>query len=289
MPKVSVVLSVYNGAETLADALETTLGQSCGDFELLAIDDGSTDESLAILNRYAQRDPRVHVFRNAGNRGVANSLNTIIPTARGEYIMLTDADDLNLSDRLERQLSVMETHPEIGVVSCFVDFLFSSEADERSRAVLTQLERTRRALADTPEQIPHTLVTRNVLYHGEVMYRKQLWMEVGGYRPELSMVEDYDLWLRMIGKTAFHIVPRTLYIRRYGTSNVSHTFGGLQQFTSDLAVECYWRRAAGQADTEYARAQLVSYLQAHGLTGHFARYLDWAEADTTAIAGAKEV
>jgi len=282
MPKVSIVLSVYNGTATLADALETALGQTFPDFELLAVDDGSTDDSLSILSRYAQRDPRVRIIQNEYNVGVANSLNRGIQMARGEYIMRMDADDLNLADRLERQLNVMESRPQIGVVSCFVDFLFDYEADEETRAVQARLERMRRDLAITPEKIPDVLPNQNVLYHGEVMYRKQLWIEVGGYRPELSMVEDYDLWLRMIGRTAFHIVPQTLYIRRYGKANVSHAFSGLQKFASDLAVESYWRRAAGQEDTEYVRAQLLDYLEAHGLSDRFGQHFNRPISSTVA-------
>lgn len=270
MPKVSIILSVYNGAATLADALETTLYQTFQDFELIAVDDGSTDDTLALLHQYARRDRRIHILQNERNLGVANSLNRGVRAARGEYIMRMDADDLNLADRLERQVDILETHPQIGLVSCYADLLFSPEKDAALRAYLWEWERWRRRIAHVPSKISEVLPRRCTFHHGEVVYRKQIWMEVGGYRPVFAFAEDYDLWLRMLGRTSFYIVPQTLYIRRYDSSSTSSVSSDLHRLFGRLARECYQLRAAGSDDSEHAHARALQLLEMHGVAEQLA-------------------
>jgi GT2 family glycosyltransferase len=274
MPKVSIVLSVYNGASTLADALETALIQSWEDWELIAINDGSTDDSPALLTHYAERDGRVRLLHHRHNRGLAHALNHGVHAAQGEYIMRMDHDDLNLRDRMKLQLELMETHRDVGVASCFVDPLFSTDVSPTDRAFLLAWELTRRPLAATPDRIPALLPSRCVFHHGEVMFRKQVWIEAGGYRPELTLAEDYDLWLRLVGRTKFRILPQTLYLRRFGAGNSTHLLANMHHFASGLARRCFELRHAGHDDTTYARTQMQTFLRQHGLTERFSHLWD---------------
>ena len=274
MVKASFVLSVFNGAETLADALESALTQTMTNFELIAIDDGSTDESLAILNQYASIDDRVKVLRNSSNIGIVNSLNRAIDTVRSLYIARLDHDDINVSTRLEQQIEILDNHPEIGVVSCYVDMLFTQDVPISKRHGIEAFESHRRILAQDQEKLDLALLENNIFHHGEVMYRKELWKQVGGYRPFLTMAEDYDLWLHMSTYTKFHIIPQTLYIRRFGKSNETIQYPHMMHFVAKLARKCHDLRLAHQDDADYARSQFTSFLEQNNLLHKFAHYVD---------------
>jgi glycosyltransferase involved in cell wall biosynthesis len=214
------------------------------------IDDGSTDGFFDLLQFYASRDNRIMLIQNRYSIGLANSLDKAIQTAKGKYIMCMGQDDLNISDRLEQQITEMSIHPEVGCVSCFVDALFQFDTPQETRTGVALFEQQRRQLAVQPQRIPEILPLHNVFHHGEVIFRKQLWEQVGGYRAAFVMSENYDLWLRMIGHTSFAIISHTLYIRRFGKKNSSAVYSSLQEFTAQLARECYQLRCRGSDDID---------------------------------------
>src|SRR5258705_775698 len=113
-PQVSVLLPVWNGERHLAAAIESVLGQSFTDFELLIVDDGSTDGSAALIRRYG--DERIRLFENEKNLGVTRSLNLGLAQARGRYVARMDADDLSAPERLARQVAFLDSHPEVALV-----------------------------------------------------------------------------------------------------------------------------------------------------------------------------
>ena len=117
-PEISVIMSVYNGEEYVAEAVESILNQTFSDFELIVIDDCSTDTTGEILKRLAERDERVKVHPNEVNLRLPSSLNKAISLARGRYIARMDADDIALPERLERQYAFMEAHPNVALSSC---------------------------------------------------------------------------------------------------------------------------------------------------------------------------
>lgn len=278
MPTVSIVLSVYNGENYCADALESALSQTFTDFELIVIDDGSTDCSIDILNDYAKRDNRVQILQNECNRGLSYSLNKAIGITKGTYIMRMDQDDINLSKRLECQMDVLKENPKVGLVSCFVDALYDSNADNEIRTGVAQFESRRRHLVTNKEEISEVLPYYNVFHHGEVFFRKYLWEKLGGYRPEFTMSEDYDFWLRMIGHTFFYILPKTLYIRRFGKKNSSSVYSNLQEFTAKLARQCYHLRIIGEDDLIYARNEFLQYLKENDLLRLFSDHISKIES-----------
>src|ERR1700722_2036753 len=114
-PRLSVLMPVFNGGRFLAAAVESILKQSLRDFELIAIDDGSTDQSASLLSQLAGSDDRIRVIRQA-NAGIVTALNRALELARGEYIARMDADDAALPSRLARQAAFLDGHPDVAVV-----------------------------------------------------------------------------------------------------------------------------------------------------------------------------
>lgn len=200
-PTISVLMPVYNAAPYLRAALESILAQSCTDFELLTIDDGSFDGSSEILT--SCRDRRIRIHRNPVNAGLVESLNTGIDLVRGKYIARMDADDISAPDRLARQLEFMETHPEVGVCSTWATFF-----DDLGRDL---------GVLKTPvgSQLHRLFWRPSPLVHAAVMVRSSILMEQR-YSTKFADAEDYELWLRLYECTAFHNLAEPLYaIRRH--------------------------------------------------------------------------
>lgn len=115
-PTVSVIMPTYNREELLPRAIDSVLSQTYKDFEFIIIDDGSTDNTLQLLKKYADKDNRIRVFRNDKNRGIAFSRERGLEVARGKYIAIMDSDDISLPNRLEKQTAYLDAHPDIAVV-----------------------------------------------------------------------------------------------------------------------------------------------------------------------------
>ena len=186
-PAISVVMPVYNGVKYVAEAVRSILGQTRGDFEFLAIDDGSTDGSGEILRRFAAEDGRIKLVSRE-NRGLTRTLNEAAELARGEFIARMDADDVALPGRLAAQMEYMRAHPECGVVGGAV-VCITAEGWEID--------------AWTPpgghEAIDagHIRGVPGGILHPTALLRRSVLKQAGGYRDEWELAEDLDLWLRM--------------------------------------------------------------------------------------------
>lgn len=187
-PKISVVMSVYNGEAYLERAVRSVLAQTEGDFELLAVNDCSTDSSLEILNRLAAEDGRIRVLNNDKNLRLPASLNRAISQARGEFIARMDADDLCLPQRLERQLAFFAEHPETDLVSC--RFMTLKNGKLRSGGC------GGRSDADAVSAL---LLFTNPILHPGVMARSAV-MKENPYDTSLTCTEDLELWCRLVKK-----------------------------------------------------------------------------------------
>ena len=185
-PKITVLMPVYNAALHLGQALESILAQSFSDFEFLIIDDASTDGSAALLAAF--HDQRMRVVRNPVNLGVAATLNSGLQMARGQYIARMDADDISLPARLERQVTYLDSHPEVSVVGVKV-VLIDADGNETG-SWREDLETSSAA------QIRATLPEHNCIAHPGVMIRRDAALGFG-YRAGLPYAQDYELWLRM--------------------------------------------------------------------------------------------
>ena len=214
-PAVSVLLPVHDAERTLPSALRSLRRQSMDDFEVVAVDDGSTDSSAAILAKVASRDPRVRVV-SLVHAGLCAALNHGLELCRAPLIARMDADDLAASRRLELQRRFLTQHPGVGVVGSQVvmaPLRLVTDGMARYRDWLNQLL--------SPAQIRRELWVESPLCHPSVMMRAELLRGVGGYR-ERGWPEDYDLWLRLDeAGVAMAKVDRPLLLWREGEQRLT--------------------------------------------------------------------
>ncbi len=201
MPTISIVMPVYNAEKFLREAIESILNQSCTDFELIIVDDGSIDHSPKILQSY--HDPRIVLITNEANSGIVESLNRGIKKAHGRYICRMDADDVSLPERLETQLEFMEIHPEVAVLGTNTIMI-----DERGDTVGTE------SYPVTHREIMKTIFIHNPFAHGTVMMRMEILRECGMYDKRFLHNEDFDLWLRIARKYQVANLPLPSVKRR---------------------------------------------------------------------------
>src|SRR3989344_927550 len=154
-PSVSVLMSTYNGAVYLRQAINSILNQTFTDFEFIIVDDNSTDNSGEILRSY--NDPRIRIIQNNKNIGLTKSLNKGLKEAQGKYIARMDADDVSLLDRLKEQYNFLEAHPTIALVGSWAESM-----DEYG--IVTEI----RKVPTDPETIRFELVLRNCFFHSSV-------------------------------------------------------------------------------------------------------------------------
>jgi glycosyltransferase involved in cell wall biosynthesis len=194
-PRVSICLPCRNAADTLPAALDSLLGQTFADFEILAVDDGSDDVSWDLLSDYARRDPRIRPLRQL-HSGVALAWNAAVAASRGQYIARMDADDLCLPRRLEAQVALLAADPTLGLVSGRVRFGGDREARAGYAAHVDWLN----SLA-TPEAISASRFVDSPICNPSVMFRRELFDLLGGARPNTGpspFPEDYEQWLRWL-------------------------------------------------------------------------------------------
>lgn len=226
MARVSVVMSVYNGERFLEEAVDSILGQTYRDLELIVIDDGSTDRSSAILERRARDDPRLRVFRQA-NVGLTRSLNRGVERATGEFIARMDADDVADPKRIESQVAFMETHPDVGLLGTGFH-----EIDGAGRILGVK------SFPTDDRSLRETLIRYNPFFHASVMLRRDVFATVGLYDPGWPYVEDYELWLRVARRYRVANLAEPLGMRRYDGANISIRRDG-EQLASGLRLR--WR------------------------------------------------
>jgi glycosyltransferase involved in cell wall biosynthesis len=186
MPLVSVVLSTYNDAAFLRESVKSLLDQTFRDFELIVVDDGSTDNTAALLADFC--DPRLRPLRNERNLGLAPSLNRGIAMARGKYIARQDADTISTPDRLLRQVEHLECYPDEIIVGSNI---MATDENDNIKGVWT--------LPSRDIDIKWTLLFRTPLIHPTVLMRAAALDKAGSYSEsaEFCCVEDYELWSRL--------------------------------------------------------------------------------------------
>jgi glycosyltransferase involved in cell wall biosynthesis len=187
VPVISVVLPVYNGERYLEKAIQSVLDQSFTDFELIIINDGSTDKTEFIILSFP--DPRIVYLKNQQNSGLIYSLNRGIEMAQGKYIARMDADDICLPDRLEKQKMFLDIHPGIAMTASLAVLI-----DEAGREKEIREEDKKTIL---PLQIRRKMPYENCIAHPTVMMRSELFKELL-YKPYQKNIEDYDCWLRLL-------------------------------------------------------------------------------------------
>jgi hypothetical protein len=224
VPRVAVLLPVYNGEPHLGDAIRSVLGQSYRDFELIVVDDASTDRSATTIASF--RDPRIRVVRHDVNAGLPRSLNRGLALVQTEYVARLDADDLAFADRLERQVAFLDAHPEVGAVGTQ-----GVPIGRRGRRLLRvewwrrEWQRPRDGAAlewyrmfDTP------------FIHSSVMFRLALVRdELGGYDDSIPIRQDAELWMRVARRARLANLDERLVAMRITPSSMTADFGQQEQ------------------------------------------------------------
>jgi len=199
---VSVITLYYNRADQVDESIRSLLNQTYRNIEIIAVDDGSTDDTLEKLRAYD--DPRMSVITHP-NKGLIHSIIEAVELARGELIAIHGSGDISYPERIEEQVKLLQSRPEVGVVGCIVENVntLTGESEQFYVPNLDRIDVTR-----------HLLDKGNVFTHGEVMFRRSIYNQVGGYRRTFVYSQDLDLWLRMSRVTKFANVEKLLY-RRY--------------------------------------------------------------------------
>jgi glycosyltransferase involved in cell wall biosynthesis len=211
-PSITVLLAVYNGQQYLREAVESVLTQTFSDFEFLIIDDGSTDNSLKILQDYAAKDSRIRIVSRP-NKGLTNTLNEGLSLARGEFLARMDADDICVPQRFEKQIAYLQEHPDCVLIGSRV-LLMDPEG----------LPIREMCLEQTHEQIDSAHLNRGwPIVHPAALMRMSALNQIGGYRDEFNTLEDLDLFLRIaeVGKLAN--LPDILLHYRQHFASVTHS------------------------------------------------------------------
>jgi hypothetical protein len=210
-PTVSVLLPVYNGAPWLAEAVESILGQSFTDFELIVVNDGSRDDSEAIVKRY--HDERLRYYHH-DNQGLARTLNRAIELARGRYLARQDQDDISRPERLRRQVEYLTARPECALLGTWAEIWNSdgptiSDARLPTESSLLKLE----------------LLFSNPFFHSSVMIRRAALDAAGGYStdPARQPPEDYELWSRLARDFEVANLPERLLVYREVPGSMSRS------------------------------------------------------------------
>ena len=189
-PKISVLMSVYNSEKYLNYSIESILSQSFKDYEFIIIDDGSTDDSLKIIESYKQKDKRIIIIHNTKNIGTTKSLNKGLLIAKGKYIARMDADDWSYPDRLQKQYEFMQNNPDIGVSGGTIDVC--------NESLLVQNIR-RYPLTD--KLIREIIFLYSPFAHSATIWKSELMKLVGGYNQNIPLSQDCELYFK-IGKHA---------------------------------------------------------------------------------------
>ena len=230
-PEVSVVMSVYNGAKYLRESIESILSQEGVEFEFIIVNDGSTDDSPAILGQYAKKDRRIRLIHQE-NQGLTKALIQGCAKARGEYICRQDCGDTSKPGRLAKQLEHIRSGENRALVSCATnvigpghELLYTSSGKVDDETVRNSL------LSGSLSAI------RGLSHHGNAFYPTELYKKAGGYRAEFYFAQDLDLWVRLAryGKVSFCL--ESLYEARFTADSISGLYHKEQKTLTKIIID----------------------------------------------------
>ena len=207
IPEITIGLTFYNNESTLADAIRSIFVQTFQDWELIIIDDHSSDESLEIAQSVV--DPRVKVHSDTMRRGFVYQLNRMTQLAQGKYYARMDADDLMHPERLSRQLNYLKAHPDIDLVDTS---MYSMNQQCQAVGIRT---------VDLSDMGPDRVLKKGLLHHATVMGHIE-WFQKNPYDPRYVRAEDYELWCRTCKTSSFGRMKEPLYFVREGRVNLNN-------------------------------------------------------------------
>ncbi|MEH6717859.1 MAG: glycosyltransferase [Aurantimonas endophytica] len=269
-PTISCLIPVYNGERYLELALDSVLGQSFGDFELVAVDDGSSDSSNAILKRYAATDSRIRIIEKP-NGGIVSALNLGLEHCRGQYVARMDCDDIATPERFEIQMEVFDKHTDAVAVGGLIQLIDGEGQGMSAPGSPSRVSRTR--LDVFPP------VVANV-QHSAGTFLKQAMDTVGGYRSNFPHAEDYDLYLRLAEHGRFYNPGKLVLYYRVHPGSLSMKNLEWQETSAVLAeLSAYARRSRmedpGDAEEPLGLDEYASRLGALCPKDTIRRYIDF--------------
>jgi glycosyltransferase involved in cell wall biosynthesis len=213
-PLVSIILPAFNCERFVAKTMDSLLQQTFTNFELLVINDGSTDATEAIIQSYS--DSRIRYLKNDGNKGLVHTLNRGLQESFGTYIARIDADDMALPHRLAQQVNWLDEHPETAVVGSFVTLVDELGNDTGYWPLDIAVH--------SAAHIRKTMLKENCIAHPSVMMRGDVVRKYL-YAPQQQHTEDYDLWLRLLADGyVIEKIPEKLLLYRVHTNSITGTF-----------------------------------------------------------------
>lgn len=258
-PRLSVIVPVYNAERYVAETIKSILTQEFNSFELIVIDDGSSDRSLEIIREF--RDPRLLLILNERNKGLIYSINRGLSLARGDYATRVDHDDLCYHGRFATQVAFLDNNPSTGAVGSWAEIV-----DERG------IPHLKCVVPIDPDRITDQLLEDNCFVSPSVMFRLKLVMSLGGYREAAALAEDYDLWLRIGEKAKLANIPKVLVGYRVHDRQQSIRKIRAQRVAANLARrDAIKRRAPTEA---YRQSKGWSTVSAKRKLAH--DYVNWA-------------
>jgi glycosyltransferase involved in cell wall biosynthesis len=201
MPRVSAIISTHNRKDFVLEAVESVLAQTYGDYELIVVDDGSTDGTGEVLKRYGEH---VHYSYQA-HQGVSMARNRGLELAHGEFVAFLDSDDLWLPKKLRIQVAFMDEHPEAQI--CYTDEIWI----RRGVRVNPKKKHAKYSGWVYPHCLPLCIISPS-----SALMRRGLFEQVGTFDPQLPVCEDYDLWLRVASHCPVFFIPQRLIVKRGG-------------------------------------------------------------------------
>jgi glycosyltransferase involved in cell wall biosynthesis len=211
-PRITAIIGSFNSAATLERAIDSILGQTVTELELIVIDDGSSDDSPDIARAAAGRDPRIRPLALPRNVGISRSLNKAIAQAAATIVAIQDADDRSEPTRVERQLAVLDAESDVAVVGCRM-----REVDERG----CELKARTSFLAG---DVRDALMRFNPIPNTSAAFRRDVVLKAGGYDPRYRYATEYDLWLRLAESYRIVALDEVLATRTMRSDNVAATY-----------------------------------------------------------------
>lgn len=202
LPFITILMASYNEEQSISSAILSIVNQTYKNWELIVIDDGSSDDTAKIVMHFQKSDNRIKLIRNKTNIGLAQSLNRGIGLSQGKYIARMDADDISYPERLQLQAEFLDAHSEIAVVGGNAE-LFDESGDF--------IRKTNMPIS--PQEIKRSIIKMNPMIHPSVMYRREFIQAMEGYDSKLRKKQDYDLWLR--GSSMYQFANLKEVIIRY--------------------------------------------------------------------------
>ena len=220
-PLITIIIPTYNRAGLIGFAIESVLAQTYSNWELLVIDDASTDGTETVVKKYAEKDVRIRYIKNSTNLGILKTRNRGLHESSGEYIAMLDSDDTWIDhEKLARQIEVFQKNPKLGIVGTWITFINTAGKPIKNIS-----------FAQTDDKIRTFFLYYNPITQSSVLFLKQAAIEAGGYDETLVTMEDHDLWLNIGTKYEIGILP--IYATGYRIHSGSITKSRRKQVATD--------------------------------------------------------